>query len=59
MNPGWTYKLWTDAESDAFVRKYFSQYWGAYSGLEKRIEKADFFRRAAGTFGSRFRTTHA
>lgn len=46
LNPGWAYKLWTDSEADALVRKLFPQYWAAYDALERRIEKTDLFRRA-------------
>lgn len=44
LNPGWEVKLWDDAKCIEFVRQEFPEYFAAYTGLAKNVERADFFR---------------
>lgn len=37
-----THILWTDEDSDEFVKKEFNEYWGYYNQLPFRIMKKDF-----------------
>lgn len=43
-HPGYEYRLWTDAEIDAFVRERAPRFVDAYSRFHKRIEQVDFAR---------------
>lgn len=44
LNPGWEVKLWDDARCKDFVKQEFPEYFAAYTGLAKNVERADFFR---------------
>jgi hypothetical protein len=44
LNPGWELRHWDDARCKDFVRKEFPEYYAAYVGLPKNVERADFFR---------------
>lgn len=44
LNPAWEVKLWDDAHCKDFVRQEFPEYFAAYTGLAKNVERADFFR---------------
>ncbi|MDB5326720.1 MAG: Mannosyltransferase [Phycisphaerales bacterium] len=44
MHPDWTYKLWTDADNDAFVRAEFPDFYPTFAGLPKGIMRADVIR---------------
>lgn len=44
LNPGWDMQQWDDARCKEFVRKEFPEYYTAYMGLPKNVERADFFR---------------
>jgi Glycosyltransferase sugar-binding region containing DXD motif len=43
-NPGWQIRFWDDALCREFVRREFPEYYSAYVGLPKNVERADFFR---------------
>ena len=44
LNPGWEYKLWTDADNDAFVRREFPEFYPVYRDFPKAIMRADVIR---------------
>ena len=44
MHPDWTYKLWTDADNDAFVRAEFPDFYPIFAGFPKGIMRADVIR---------------
>lgn len=44
LHPDWTYKLWTDADNDAFVRSEFPDFHPVFVGLPKNIMRADVIR---------------
>jgi hypothetical protein len=44
LNPGWEVRFWDDAACRDFVRNEFPEYFAAYMGLPKHVERADFFR---------------
>jgi len=44
LNPGFEYRLFDDAEVNAFIREEFPQYWHLFQGFPQRIQKYDFFR---------------
>ena len=44
LNPSWKYKLWTDAEADTFIKKYYSEYYQTYNEYRYDILRADFLR---------------
>lgn len=44
MHPEWTYKLWTDADNDAFVRVEFPDFYPTFAGFPKGIMRADVIR---------------
>ena len=44
LNPGWQISFWDDALCREFVRKEFPEYFTAFVGLPKNVERADFFR---------------
>lgn len=43
-NPGWEYRLWTDADNDALVRDEFPELLWLYRSLPRAIHCADFAR---------------
>ncbi len=43
-HPGWTYKLWTDADNDAFVLKHAPEFLATFRGYRSGIERADAIR---------------
>jgi len=44
LNPGWEYRLWTDADNDALVRDAFPAWLDLYRSLPRAIHRADFAR---------------
>jgi hypothetical protein len=44
FNPDWELQEWDDARCREFVKKEFPEYFVAYTGLPKSVERADFFR---------------
>ena len=44
MHPDWTYKLWTDADNDAFVRAKYPDFYPTFAGFPKGIMRADVIR---------------
>ena len=44
LNPGWTYKLWTDRENDEFVKNEFPDFYEVFSGFSRNIMRADVIR---------------
>jgi mannosyltransferase OCH1-like enzyme len=44
LNPGWTYKLWSDQENDEFVKKEFPEFYQVFTGFPRNIMKADTIR---------------
>jgi mannosyltransferase OCH1-like enzyme len=44
LNPGWEYRLWSDEENDAFVKKEFPDFYATYQGFAKNIMRADVIR---------------
>ena len=44
LNPGWEYRLWTDAENDEFVRKEFPDFYEIFCGFSRAIMRADVIR---------------
>lgn len=44
LHPDWTYKLWTDEDNDAFVKKEFPDYYPVFVGFPKNIMRADVIR---------------
>jgi mannosyltransferase OCH1-like enzyme len=44
LHPDWEYKLWTDADNDAFVKQYFPDFYDTYNGFSKNIMRADVIR---------------
>ena len=44
QHPDWTYKLWTDADNDAFVRAEMPDFYPVFAGLPKGIMRADVIR---------------
>lgn len=43
-HPGWTYRLWTDAEMDSHVRAHHPALHPVYAAFEKNVMRADVFR---------------
>ena len=43
-NPGWELRLYNDTDSLELFERRFPQWAGAYKGLAKHVERADFFR---------------
>lgn len=44
LHPEWTYKLWTDEDNLAFVKKEFPDFVDVFTGLPKNIMRADVIR---------------
>lgn len=44
LHPDWTYKLWTDADNDAFVRAEYPAFYPVFAGFPKNIMRADVIR---------------
>ncbi len=44
LHPDWEYRLWTDAENDAFARKEFPEFYPVYKGFSRNIMRADVIR---------------
>lgn len=44
LNPDFEYRLWTDADNDAFVRAEFPRYYPLYRGFSRGIYRADLAR---------------
>lgn len=44
LHPGWTYKLWTDEDNDAFVKKEMPEFYGVFAGFQLEIMRADVIR---------------
>jgi mannosyltransferase OCH1-like enzyme len=44
LHPGWTYKLWTDEDNLAFVKKEFPEFLDIYQKLPRGIMRADVIR---------------
>lgn len=44
LHPGWQYKLWTDDDNDAFVKKEFPEFYPVFEGFSKNIMRADVIR---------------
>ena len=44
LHPGWTYRLWTDADNDHFVRTHYPTWYALYRGFEREIFRADMAR---------------
>lgn len=44
LHPDWTYKLWTDADNDAFVKAEYPEFYPAWTALPKNIMRADVIR---------------
>jgi mannosyltransferase OCH1-like enzyme len=44
LHPDWTYRLWTDADNDAFVRTEYPDFHAAFTALPKNIMRADVIR---------------
>ena len=44
MNKEYTYMLWTESKAIAMVKKYYPQYYKAFTSLPEPIEKVDTFK---------------
>jgi mannosyltransferase OCH1-like enzyme len=44
LNPGWSYKLWTDEDNDEFVKKEFPDFYQIFTGFSRNIMRADAIR---------------
>ncbi len=44
LNPGWEYKLWTDADNEGFVRDEFPEFYKIFMGFSRAIMRADVIR---------------
>jgi len=44
LHPGWTYKLWTDADNLEFVTREYPDFLRVFTGLPKNIMRADVIR---------------
>lgn len=44
QHPAWEYRLWTDEDNLAFVRREFADVLGLYNALPRNIMRADLFR---------------
>ncbi len=44
LNPDWEYRLWTDADNDAFVKKEYPEFYDIFSGFSRGIMRADVIR---------------
>jgi mannosyltransferase OCH1-like enzyme len=44
LNPDWEYKLWTDQDNDAFVKKEFPDFYNIFTGFSRNIMRADVIR---------------
>jgi mannosyltransferase OCH1-like enzyme len=44
LNPGWEYRLWTDSDNEAFVRKEFPEFYPVFRGFSREIMRADVIR---------------
>ena len=44
MNPGWEYRLWTDADNDEFVRREYPEFYEIFTGFSRGIMRADVIR---------------
>ena len=44
MNPGWEMRFYDDEGCTEFVKREFPEYYDAYAGLPKHVERSDFFR---------------
>lgn len=44
INPGWEYKLWTDAENDEFVKNEYPDFIDLFRGFSRGIMRADVIR---------------
>jgi mannosyltransferase OCH1-like enzyme len=44
LNPGWSYKLWTDQENDEFVKREFPEFYQLFAGFPRKIMRADTIR---------------
>lgn len=44
LHPQYEYRLWTDAQNDAFVKSEFPEYYGLYRSFSREIFRADLAR---------------
>jgi mannosyltransferase OCH1-like enzyme len=44
LHPDWEYRLWTDEDNDAFVKKEFPDFYPVYNSFPKNIMRADAIR---------------
>ena len=44
FHPDWEYRLWTDADNDAFVKENFPDFYPVYAGFSNNIMRADVIR---------------
>ena len=44
LNPGWSYKLWSDQDNEEFVRKEFPDFYRVFSDFPRKIMRADTIR---------------
>jgi mannosyltransferase OCH1-like enzyme len=44
LNPGWSYKLWSDQENDEFVKREFPDFYQVFNEFPRKIMKADTIR---------------
>lgn len=44
LNPDWEYRLWTDYDNDAFVKKEFPEFYDTFKGFSRGIMRADVIR---------------
>jgi len=44
LNPGWTYKLWTDSDNDEFVKNEYREFYEIFTGFPRGIMRADVIR---------------
>ena len=44
MHPGWSYRLWTDADNDQFVKTHYPTWYELYRSFEREIFRADMVR---------------
>jgi hypothetical protein len=44
LHPGWSYKLWTDADNDQFVKTNYASWYDLYRSFDREIFRADMAR---------------
>jgi hypothetical protein len=44
LHPGWSYRLWTDADNDQFVKTHYPTWYELYRSFEREIFRADMAR---------------